>query len=128
MKIRIKNPIWGVPITFLGDYNPEQFEIVAFRKGDDGKDLVFTREREREFNRTFTSLYDINSGDDKKRRRKNQWETYLRENNNQTEIEPIDYFYPLNQSIAGVMNATHETFVNGRNVYKRILICHKGVK
>lgn len=47
MKIRIKNPIWGVPITFLGDYNPEQFEIVAFRKGDDGKDLVFTRERER---------------------------------------------------------------------------------
>lgn len=48
MKIRIKNPIWGVPITFLGDYNPEQFEIVAFRKGDDGKDLVFTRERERE--------------------------------------------------------------------------------
>ena len=38
----------GVPISFLnGFYNPEQFEIVAFRKGDDGKDLVFTRERER---------------------------------------------------------------------------------
>lgn len=35
----------GVPITFLDKYNPEQFEIVAFRKGDDGKDLVFTRER-----------------------------------------------------------------------------------
>ena len=48
MKIRIKNPIWGVPITFLYSYNPEQFEIVAFRKGEDGKDLVFTRERERE--------------------------------------------------------------------------------
>ena len=28
MKIRIKNPIWGVPITFLDKYNPEQFEIV----------------------------------------------------------------------------------------------------
>ena len=40
--------IMGVPITFLGKYNPEQFEIVAFRKGNDGKDLVFTRERERE--------------------------------------------------------------------------------
>ena len=39
--------VMGVPITFLGNYNPEQFEIVAFRKGDDGKDLVFTRERER---------------------------------------------------------------------------------
>ena len=36
----------GVPITFLDKYCPEQFEIVAFRKGDDGKDLVFTRERE----------------------------------------------------------------------------------
>ena len=28
MKIRIKNPIWGVPITFLYSYNQEQFEIV----------------------------------------------------------------------------------------------------
>ena len=28
MKVRIKNPIWGVPITFLDKYNPEQFEIV----------------------------------------------------------------------------------------------------
>ena len=39
--------VMGVPITFLDCYNPDQFEIVAFRKGDDGKDLVFTRERER---------------------------------------------------------------------------------
>ena len=39
--------VMGVPITFLDKYNPEQFEIVAFRKGNDGKDLVFTRERER---------------------------------------------------------------------------------
>ena len=29
MKIRIKNPIYGVLITFLYSYNPEQFEIVA---------------------------------------------------------------------------------------------------
>ena len=28
MKIRIKNPIWGVPITFLDKYNPSQFEII----------------------------------------------------------------------------------------------------
>lgn len=35
--------VMGVPITFLDKYNPDQFEIVAFRKGDDGKDLVFTR-------------------------------------------------------------------------------------
>lgn len=29
----------GVPITFLDKYNPDQFEIVKFRKGDDDKDL-----------------------------------------------------------------------------------------
>ena len=46
--------VMGVPITFLSQYNPEQFEIVAFRKGNDGKDLVYSftnyscRERERE--------------------------------------------------------------------------------
>ena len=39
--------VMGVPITFLDKYNPDQFEIVTFRKGNDGKDLVFTRERER---------------------------------------------------------------------------------
>ena len=39
--------VMGVPITFMDKYNPEQFEIVSFRKGEDGKDLVFTRERER---------------------------------------------------------------------------------
>lgn len=43
----------GVPITFLDKYNPDQFEIVRFRKGDDGKDLAYMREREREFSLTF---------------------------------------------------------------------------
>lgn len=33
--------IMGVPITFLDVYNPNQFEIVGFRKGLDGKDLIF---------------------------------------------------------------------------------------
>lgn len=39
--------VMGVPITFLDKYNPDQFEIVCFRKGENGKDLIFTRERER---------------------------------------------------------------------------------
>jgi hypothetical protein len=30
----------GVPITFLDKYNPTQFEIVKFRKGDDDRDLT----------------------------------------------------------------------------------------
>jgi len=29
----------GVPITFLDKYNPEQFKIIKFRKGNDEKDL-----------------------------------------------------------------------------------------
>ena len=41
------NGVMGVPITFLYSYNPKQFEIVSFRKGEDGKDLVFTRAGER---------------------------------------------------------------------------------
>ena len=31
MKIRIKNPVWGVPITFLDKYCPAQFEIIDAR-------------------------------------------------------------------------------------------------
>lgn len=31
--------VMGVPITFLHKFNPNQFEIVGFRKGTDGKDL-----------------------------------------------------------------------------------------
>jgi hypothetical protein len=31
--------VMGVPITFIDKYNPEQFEIVRFRHGNDGKDL-----------------------------------------------------------------------------------------
>lgn len=32
--------VMGVPITFLDKYNPEQFELIKFRKGNDDKDLV----------------------------------------------------------------------------------------
>lgn len=35
----IIKPIWGVPITFIDKYNPNQFEIVGVRKGNDNKDL-----------------------------------------------------------------------------------------
>jgi len=31
--------VMGVPISFLDKYNPEQFEIIKFRHGDDEKDL-----------------------------------------------------------------------------------------
>ena len=35
----------GVPITFFDKYCPEQFEIVSFRKGEDGKDLSINGKR-----------------------------------------------------------------------------------
>ena len=34
------NGVMGVPITFLDKYNPDQFDIIKFRKGDDEKDLI----------------------------------------------------------------------------------------
>lgn len=37
----------GVPITYLDKHNPDQFEIVKFRKGNDGKDLTYVRKSER---------------------------------------------------------------------------------
>ena len=33
------NGVMGVPITFLHKFNPEQFEVIKFRKGNDDKDL-----------------------------------------------------------------------------------------
>ena len=69
--------VMGVPITFLDKYNPDQFEIVAFRKGNDGKDLVYSfpncsqnsnvereRERERETDNSSPILPQNNGHDD----------------------------------------------------------------
>lgn len=33
------NGVMGVPISFLDKYNPDQFEIIKFRHGNDDKDL-----------------------------------------------------------------------------------------
>lgn len=40
--------VMGVPISFLDKYCPEQFEIVAFRKGEDGKDVAYCIAEDRE--------------------------------------------------------------------------------
>ena len=40
-RIKVRNIVMGVPITFLDKYNPHQFEIVSLRKGDNGEDLIF---------------------------------------------------------------------------------------
>ena len=83
----------------------------------------------------FVSLYDVDSRDDKERRRRNQWEEYLRQNNNQAEVEPIDMFYPV-LSIGYLAshgktpkNIPNEApYLNGKWLYNRILIRRKDIK
>ncbi|WP_311431296.1 adenine-specific methyltransferase EcoRI family protein [Fannyhessea vaginae] len=110
--------VMGVPITFMDKYNPDQFDIVAFRKGEDGKDLVFTRERE--YNRTFASLYNVDSRDDKERRRKDKWASYLRENNNHPQKTPVEIIFPLATNLQnGLIN---DCTIDGKKTYVRMLI------
>ena len=85
--------VMGVPISFLDKYNPEQFEIVQFRKGEDGKDLAFTVEREREWCRTSGCSYE--------------------------EFERK--FPPVKMHGPGLMTSG-QTKINGKSKYNRILI------
>lgn len=112
--------VLGVPITFLDRFCPEEFEIVAFRKGEDGKDLVFTREREREFNRTFESL----SREDKVAATNVRgWKEEVLQNIDSKQIEPIEVFYPLATNLKnGLINNCR---INGKKTYVRILIKRK---
>ena len=116
--------VMGVPITFLDKYCPEQFDIVAFRKGDDGNDLVFTREREREFNHTFESLYNEYRRGNQERRGENRWSSYLCAYHDKKEnIEPVDLVYPLcSKRAAGTVNG----LLDGEETYRRVLIKKKG--
>ena len=118
--------VMGVPISFLDKYNPDQFEIVSFRKGNDGKDLVFTRGGETKFNLTFVSLYDSDPRNDQECRRKNKWEDYLRTNHDKIQKEPVDVIFPLATNLNnGLVN---DCTVNGQKTYVRMLIRHKQSK
>lgn len=84
--------LMGVPITFMDNYNPDEFEIVAFRKGTDGKDLVFTVERERELCRTLGCS-----------------------------LSELDKYYPSSTLLPGIIKNA-EGKLNGNITYARILI------
>ena len=117
--MRYQSGVMGVPITFLDKYCPEQFEIVAFRKGDDGKDLVFTRERE--FNRTLVSLCDKYSGSDKECRGQDRWADYIRSyHSSPKDVEPVDVVYPLVTNLKNTL--VNDCTVYGKKTYVRILI------
>ena len=84
--------------------------------------ILYLQEREREFNRTFVSLFDGDSWNDKKQRRENQWKDYLCKNPNY-EGEPIDYFFPISTNLKnGLIN--NQT-INKKKGYCRLLIKKK---
>lgn len=104
--------VMGVPITFLDKYNPDQFEIVAFRKGNDGKDLVYT------FASEASKLHRISeflSREDSRRCNSSdsEWEECLSPS-----------LYPSTTSIAGMIKNA-EGKINGKITYARITIRRK---
>ncbi|QEJ94638.1 hypothetical protein FUT79_05095 [Treponema phagedenis] len=99
--------VMGVPITFLDKYNPEQFEIVAFRKGNDGKDLIYSLTR--------------NEGEvrEEKRREEKRREEKRREEKRREDSLTSGYSYnELRNQFSGNDRAT----VSGKLVYARIFI------
>ncbi|NMA07429.1 MAG: modification methylase [Ruminococcaceae bacterium] len=115
--------VMGVPITFLDKYNPEQFEIVGFRKGVDGKDLVYSfedhsqsvnvereREREREKSELFNHISEFSSSENRLFPRLcysacSKREKIITENYN-----------PISTSIAGMVKKA-ENKINGKSSY-----------
>ena len=114
----------GVPITFLDSYNPDQFEIIKFRKGNDEKDLTYSKASE-------TILTDRQTD-----RRLLRTSEYLSERYCRgivgVPITFLDKYSPEQFRIighehdicgnggAGVVHGQFES--NGRGFYKRILI------
>lgn len=117
--------VMGVPITFLSQYNPEQFEIVAFRKGNDGKDLVYSFtdssqnvqvERESGARCSRTSAYSSEESRHIARRR----DTSCIER--EEVIQTDNYSYAT--SIPGMIKNA-EGKINGKTTYARITIRRK---
>ena len=94
--------VMGVPITFLSQYNPEQFEIVAFRKGNDGKDLVYS----------FTdNSQTVNVEREREREREGA------QCSRTSEFSFAEYRHPAANG--------ERAYVNGQRKYARLLIRHK---
>ena len=107
--------VMGVPISFLDKYCPEQFEIVEFRKGNDGKDLVYS-------NLTgggrcsLTSEYssgDIHPGNHQECGRENRRKNNLRQNYHSQSLEDI--------MVPG-FDKYDRPYMNGNRMYFRLFI------
>ena len=58
-RVRILNPIMGVPISFLDKYSPEQFEIVGIAKRGAGDPSLKTKVYSKE---DYENYSDLNAG------------------------------------------------------------------
>lgn len=103
--------VMGVPITFLDKYNPEQFEIVEFRKGIDGKDLIYSTNGGGRF--SLTSEYSSVDADswahEQSERYGSGWVEQVRKNSHST------------TAIAGMIKS-NEGIIGNRITYARVLI------
>ena len=89
--------VMGVPISFLNKYNPDQFEIVAFRKGNDGKDLTYTVISGNTHTHTHTHTHKYNLTSESS----------------------------FATRVPGLFNNPKDTTVNGESRYARITIRHR---
>ena len=100
--------VMGVPITFLDKYNPEQFEIVEFRKGKDGKMLIISNSGAK-----FASQYSTADADrwinEQYERYGSKWEEQVRKNSYSA------------TSIPGIIKNA-EGKIKGKITYARLLI------
>lgn len=111
----------GVPISYLSKHNPDQFDIVKFRKGNDDKDLMITSgqasvsetsEREREYNHTSAS-----SSEGRCNGVMGVPITFLsRYNPDQFEIIGLDRYIPDNPKYG------YRFTINGHETYARVII------
>ncbi len=117
----------GVPITFLDKWVPESgIEIVKFRKGNDDKDLAFTRERE-----STTLLQNTHSLSSGKQELLSQTESVLNIKRDDHILKDKGSMrdYSLNKfNILGIANSARwigyelKTIIDGRKIYNRIII------
>ena len=101
--------VMGVPITFLDKYNPKQFEIVEFRKGADGKDLVYSTRGRFSLTSEYSSVDADSWANEQSERYGSGWVEQVRKNSHST------------TAIAGVIK-NEEGKIGDRIVYARLLI------
>ncbi len=114
----------GVPISFLDKYNPDQFEIVKFRKGNDEKDLTYTIKSGDNFNGTERNAElrltsELSSGARCSGVMGVPISFLDKYNPEQFEIIGLDRYVADNPRFG------HRFTINGRESYARILIRHK---